>query len=72
MRSASGRKEKIWERRLLRDFHVVSVAGEGEDREDTIDNGDDRFRKLAILVSKVNAEQDVAGAPSVKRNIKMM
>ena len=69
MRSASGRKEKIWERRLLRDFHVVSVAGEGED---TIDNGDDRFRKLAILVSKVNAEQDVAGAPSVKRNTKMM
>lgn len=32
--AALGRKMRIWERRLLRDFHVVSVAGLDEDDQD--------------------------------------
>ena len=61
---------KIWERRLLRDFHVTSVAGEGDNTP--TDNGDERFRKLAILISKVNAEENDSDPQAPKRNIKMM
>ncbi len=32
--AALGRKMRIWERRLLRDFHVVSVAGLDEEDQD--------------------------------------
>lgn len=61
--AALGRKMRIWERRLLRDFHVVSVAG-GEDgdqdddetpREDPQkETGVDRFRKLASVAVAMN------------------
>lgn len=59
---------RIWERRLLRDFHVVSVAGaeEAEDGEgDDLSNGHDsrnkdlsgadRFRKLASVAVAMNS-----------------
>lgn len=53
----------------MRDFHVVSVAGE---EEAPTDNSDDRFRKLALLVSKVNADQNGSGSTPVTKDIKMM
>ena len=62
--AALGRKMRIWERRLLRDFHVVSVAGAGdEDGENDDaslgdqpkDSGADRFRKLASVAVAMNA-----------------
>lgn len=59
---------RIWERRLLRDFHVVSVAGGAEDEEDQEgeygesfpekrgkDTGADKFRKLASAAVAMNA-----------------
>lgn len=61
--AALGRKMRIWERRLLRDFHVVSVAG-GEDGDQDDDEtggenqpketGADRFRKLASVAVAMN------------------
>jgi hypothetical protein len=57
---------RIWERRLLRDFHVVSMAGE-EDLEDqgqsttSLNDPADRFRRLAMLVVSQNAAKHQQG-----------
>lgn len=57
---------RIWERRLLRDFHVVSVTG-GEDDQDIDDNdstidkkritegGADKFRRFANVAVAMNS-----------------
>lgn len=47
--AALGRKMRIWERRLLRDFHVVSVAGADEevDQESSSTDGMGITRSLS-------------------------
>lgn len=58
---------RIWERRLLRDFHVVSVAvggGDGDGDEQSIQgskldvkkNGIDNFRRLASVAVAINSD----------------
>lgn len=64
--AAQGRKMRVWERRLLRDFHVVSVTAAGDEEEtgQGISNGsndpessnqkgrrDNSFRRVANSVT---------------------
>ncbi len=70
--AAQGRKMRIWERRLLRDFHVVSVAVGGSDGDeqshqgsklDLKKNGIENFRRLASVAVAINS--DLASDTSV-------
>jgi hypothetical protein len=79
-KAALGRKMRIWERRLLRDFSVVTMAGEEDETEITgEEDPNDRFRKLAMVAVKANFSGELAqgsttnvkGVPG-KRQIKTM
>lgn len=65
---------RIWERRLLRDFHVVSVAGTGDEEgeydetcpeDPSKDSGADKFRKLASVAVAMNAAGMTPALPGI-------
>lgn len=76
---------RIWERRLLRDFHVVSVTDqEDQDIEENDtdcrkaikEGGADKFRKLANVAVAMNSagilNQTLNGTTASTRSIKTL
>lgn len=60
-RSQVGKRMKVWERRLMKDFHVAPIAVADEEPEDVVpplDRGIARFRRVAQqVVSQTNSHK---------------